>query len=226
MLNEIIFIFYSGVVSATALIALYWGKEALVAYIASLALLANVLVLKQITLFGWHATASDVLVIGSVLGLNLLQEYFGKPAARTAISASFIILLFYTIISQLHLWYIPAASDTTQLHFMALLHSMPRITIASLVTYFIVQHIDTFVYGFLKNRYGSSYLVLRNCASIAFSQLLDTILFGFLGLYGMVDHIGQIMLISYGVKLFSLLIVGPFIGLSRSFIPRKTLEPI
>ena len=94
MMNELLFVIYSGIVSAAALLSLYIGKEALVAYISVLAVLANVFVLKQITFFSWHATASDVLVIGSVLGLNLLQEYFGKEAAKIAIWASFVMLLF------------------------------------------------------------------------------------------------------------------------------------
>lgn len=216
--NELIFLLYSLIVSATALAALSIGKEALVAYVTVLAVLANVLVLKQISLLEWHATASDVLIIGSVFGLNLIQEYFGKNAARVAIWTSFSVLIFYTIISQLHLLYIPAASDTMHPHFVALLQSMPRITIASLMSYLVVQHVDMALYGFLRVRWQSEFMVLRNYCSTAISQLLDTILFGFFGLYGLVDHLVQILVVSYIIKIVAILLIGPFVALSKKVV--------
>jgi queuosine precursor transporter len=217
--NELIFILYSVVVSSVALFALKLGKEALVAYIAALPILANLFVLKQITLFHWQATASDVLMIGSVLGLNLLQEYFGKEAAKKAIWTSFLLLVFYTILCQLHLLYVPAVDDVTQPYYFALLHPMPRITIASLVTYLIAQYVDLILYGFIRSWWGSGVLVLRNYSSTIVSQLLDTVLFSFLGLYGLVDHLWQIIIVSYVVKLIAIVMVGPFVALSRKIGP-------
>ena len=220
-MNELLFIVYSCIVSITALIALYLGKEALCAYIAVQAVLANVFVLKQITLFGWQATASDVLIIGSVLGLNVLQEYFGRSAAMRAIWISFLLLVFYTIVSQFQIFFIPAASDTMHVHFQMLLQHMPRITIASLATYLIVQHVDAFLYGAIKKKWQGRFLVGRNYLSIAVSQLLDTILFGFLGLYGLVDSLGQILVVSYCIKLAAIMLAGPFIALSKKIIVKE-----
>lgn len=215
MHNELIFILYSMLTSITALIALYIGKEALVAYISLCAVLANVFVLKQITLFGMYATAADVLIIGSVLGLNLLQEYFGKEAAKQAIAVSFVMLCFYTIASLLHTYYAASIADTMAFHYAAILDNMPRITIASLITYFIVQQVDTTLYAQIKMIWHSRNLVLRNYFCIALTQLLDTALFGFLGLYGLMDHVLHLSLMSYSIKLIALVLVGPFVAVSR-----------
>jgi len=214
-MNELLFILYSIVVALTALAALYLGSQALVAYISVLAVLANVFVLKQITLFGWQATASDVLVIGSVLGLNLLHEYFGKEDALRAVWASFLLLVFYTIVSQLHVIYLPSECDFAHTHFFALFQYMPRITIASLVTYFIVQRIDVILYAALRKIWRERFLVFRNVFSISISQLLDTVLFGLLGLYGLIDNLGEVLIVSYVIKLVSLALVGPFIVMSK-----------
>ena len=76
------------------------GNQALCSFLCVQAILANLFVIKQITLLGFTATASDMYIVGSVLTLNLLQEYYGKDEARRAIWISFSMLLFYTIVSQ------------------------------------------------------------------------------------------------------------------------------
>src|SRR5205085_8602177 len=140
-------------------------------------ILANLFVIKQITLFGFTATCADAFTVGATLGLNLLQEYFGKDITKKAIWVNFFLLIFYLIVSQIHLWYTPAAFDTAQEHFIPLLGLMPRIVIASFSVYFFVQMLDYYLYGMLKKKYADKHLVLRNYFSIAFCQLIDTILF-------------------------------------------------
>src|SRR5882724_1397465 len=121
MINEIFFIFHSIIIAISALVALGLGQSALVAFICTQCILANLFVIKQITLFGLTATCADAFTIGATLGLNLLQEYFGKEAAKKAIWINFALLIFYLIASQIHLLYVPAYCDTTQYHFLALL---------------------------------------------------------------------------------------------------------
>ena len=120
-MNELIFIVYILVVSIAAIIASKWGKDALVGLICVQAVLMNLFVIKQITLFGLTATASDALAVGTTLSLNLLQEYYQKSAAQRAIWISFFCSLFYTGIALLHLAYIPAPTDTSSAFFAALL---------------------------------------------------------------------------------------------------------
>ena len=130
---------------------LQFGSQALCSFLCVQALLANLFVLKQITLFGLNATASDAYIVGSVLSLNLIQEYFGKPLARKAIWISFALLVFYTIVSQIHIGYIPSQTDFSQEWYAQLLAYMPRITIASILVYLMVQHFEhIFLCGFKK----------------------------------------------------------------------------
>lgn len=181
----------------------------LVSFLCAQAILANLFVIKQITLMGLNATAADVYIVGSVLTLNLVQEFYGKGQARKAIWISFALLVFYTIVSQIHLVYTPSISDFSHDAYQALLSFMPRITIASMITYVMVQYFDTFFYGILKKATQGNYLTLRNMISIFVSQLLDTILFSVLGLYGIVDNITHIMIVSFTIKVFAILILTP-----------------
>jgi uncharacterized integral membrane protein (TIGR00697 family) len=215
MINELIFLLHAVVISCAALYALHLGKQALVAFISVQCILANLFVLKQTTLFGLTATCADPFTIGAVLGLNLLQEYYDRKSATSAVWTSFFLLIFYAVVSYIHLLYIPALHDTMQPHYVALLQFMPRITVASFSVYLFVQYIDTQLFGFLKKVFGGRYLPLRNMLSIGTTQLLDTVLFSFLGLYGIVHNIGQIIMISYSIKLLALAISTPFVALSK-----------
>ena len=214
-MNELIFIIQSLAIAGVCLGALRLGKEALVATIALFGVLSNLFVVKQITLFGLHATAADAFSVGMLLGLNLLQEYFGKKIAKQAIWISFFCLLLYTGASQLHLAYTPSILDLRHIHFASIMRFAPRITMASLAVYLFVQHLDRYLYGKLQIRFGKNFLLIRNVGLIAIIQLLDTALFSLLGLYGVMENLVQITVVSYGVKLLALIIATPFISLSK-----------
>lgn len=214
-MNEIIFLLYIIFMSLTVLGALRLGKEALISLVVLNAVLANLLVSKQIMLFGLNATASDALAVGATLSLNLLQEFYGREIALKTVWISFSGLLFYTFISQLHLVYQPSLFDTCQQAYYLILHNMPRIALASLIVYFIVQQLDCRLYSFLKKRYQGRYFIIRNTVSVGSTQLLDTILFSLLGLYGIIDNIGHIIIFSYVIKLIMLLTATPFLALAK-----------
>ena len=212
------------------------------------AILANLFVTKQIVLFGFIATASDALAVGCTLGLNLLQEYYGKAQAQKAVIVSFLCLVVYTILSALHVLYVPAPSDITQTCFTTILSGMPRIIAASLTAYFIVQNLDCWLYGKLKEKFnkppknshkplapseipeefiieGSAKngfnFTLKNYISVSITQLLDTVLFTFLGLYKLspqfdsLNVMYQIIFVSYTIKIATILVSAPILTILK-----------
>ena len=216
-MNEFIFLLQIVAISAALLAALSLGKEALVSLVSLCGVLANLCVLKQIDLFGLTVTASDAYMVAGILGLNMIQEHFGKLIARKTIRISFMLLLFYLGITYIHLLFTPSAHDTTQPHFLALFTPMPRIIIASVVVYLTVQCIDYMLYGFLKNLLNGRYLILRNVASLVISQGIDTVLFSFLGLYGIVASIGSVIAFSFAIKILVIGCATPLVGLTLRF---------
>ena len=220
-INELIFITHIVIIAIGSIGCLILGDYALVAFVCIQCILANFFVIKTTTLFGLTATCSDAFTVGATIGLNLLQEYFGKEIAKKTIWINFFLLIFYAIVSQIHLLYVPHITDITQLHFFSLLRFMPRIVIASFSVYLIAQFADYHLYGILKKTFNNNYLILRNYISIAVSQLLDTVLFSFFGLYGIIDNIGEVILISYIIKLISIIIATPFVALSKRIYFKK-----
>ena len=220
MKNEILFFLQTIVVTSSVLLALVLGKEALVAAITFLFVLANLFVVKQITLFGFNVTSTDVYVIGAVLGFNLLQEYFGKEIAKKTIWISFFVSFLCVVMAQLHLKYVPNVYDVTQGAFSQVLGFLPRIVAASFIAHIGSQYLRLFLYEFLKKLFNSRYFVSRHLFTTIVEQGLDTFLFGFIGLYGVVHTITDIFIISFIIKIITIFCTTPSVMLSKWILRR------
>ncbi len=183
--------------------------------VAVQAILANFFVLKQMTFLGFNVTCSDAFAIGSILSLNLLRENFGKEVATKAISSCFFFMVFFVVMSQIHLRFVPSALDTAHFAYVRLLSPAPRLLFASLIVFFLVQHLDIRCFGWISRILPHSSFPVRSSISLAFSQLVDTILFSFLGLYGMVSSILDIIIVSFLLKGCIILALGPLMTLFK-----------
>ncbi|MCL6755651.1 MAG: queuosine precursor transporter [Candidatus Rhabdochlamydia oedothoracis] len=218
-MNEILFFSHLLIVMLFVLISLKLGKEAVIASIAMQAVLANLFVIKQISWFGWEITCSDVFAIGSIFSLNLLREYFGLELAKKAIWVSFFAMIFFTLMSQIHLFYLPSAFDTTHSAFLQILTPTPRLLLASLSTLMIVQQLDIRLFGFLKKQL-SIHFWMRNAICVTIAQMLDTVLFSFLGLFCIVACLTDIILVSYFVKIIIIALLAPLTACIKWLIPQ------
>lgn len=226
-MNEIIFFAYILITVIANTIALQLGKEALIGLVCTQVILANLFVAKEIILCGFRATASDSLAIGITLCLNLLQEYYSLEVARKAIWISFFCALVYVACSILHVAYIPSPTDTCASHYAIILSPMPRIITASLFVYLLVQYLDSAIYKLLLSKFKHKFFIARNYISISISQFIDTVLFSFLGLWGLnasfskIQTILEIIFVSYIIKLIAIFISAPLLSLTKKII---TLE--
>lgn len=223
-MNEGLFLLQVFLVMAFGFVALRMGQATLTAWVAFQAVLANLFALKEICFFGLYVICSDIFTIGSVLGLNLLREYFGTDSSKKALWACFFIMGFFVIMGQFHLFYQPSPLDTTQSAYAAILSPTPRLLTASLTSFLIVQHFDLRLFGALKKNWSEVPLTLRNAVSLTISQLLDTVLFTFLGLWGHVSHLFDVILISFQVKLLIIALMSPLIHFSKRFVQKVDSE--
>ncbi len=214
--NEYIFLIYTSVISVSIFGSLLFGVAGLTALMSLFAVLINLFVTKHITLFGITATAADPLAIGIPLTLNMLQEYCGQQPSKQAIWISFYIAFVYVTISMLHIWYTPSSVDASHQHFYALLIAMPRIVGASFATFLVTQFSDWYLYRTFRKWTSRRFALIANYSSTAISQAIDTLLFSFLGLYGIMHNLGEIILVSYTIKMITLACTAPFIVMTRN----------
>lgn len=220
MINNLFFLLHIAIIILATGSALRMGSHALIALLSLQGILSNLFVVKQIELFQFHVTASDAYAVGCIFGLNLLQEYFGKEIAKKAILINFVLILFYLAMTQIHIAYLPSTFDVMHTHYEVILGFMPRIVVASVATFLIVQVLDTQIYHTLQKLFGGKYLPLRSCIALLLSQLTDTTLFALLGLYGIVESVWHIAFVSFMVKIVAIVIISlstPII----SFIVKK-----
>lgn len=200
MTNELLFFTQILALIAFTYGALRYGSLGLTVLIALETVFANLFVVKQMVLFGLDVTCSDAFAVGSLLALNLLREFYGADAAARAIRISFVGMLFFVAMSQIHLLYLPSAADGTQSGFLSIFSSTPRIVFASIAVYYFVQLLDVRFFGWMKERMEGRRFPIRLAIALFVSQLIDTLLFSVLGLYGIVASLFDIIVVSLVVK--------------------------
>ena len=135
-----------------------------------------------------------------------ISEVFSKEDSKLIANIStfllcLLILSFYICI------HMPAdPSWNLQLEFEKIFSQSLRMSIASVISFFVSQRLDILLFFMVKKLTREKFLFARNIISTAVSQLLDTILFMFLAFYRMTDaytisYIFSLILPYYIIKL-------------------------
>ncbi|WP_422121958.1 queuosine precursor transporter [Planococcus sp. X10-3] len=150
-----------------------------------LLILSNILAVKLFSIGEWMVLPAAVIVYVFTFPItDTIAEVYGKEAARKTVFAGFItqIAALAFIFSAIHLPAAPFFGD--QASFESIFSAGFRVTLASLIAYFISQNLDVTIFHKLKEKHGDSKLWVRNNASTMVSQLVDTTLFIFIAFYG------------------------------------------
>lgn len=217
-MNAYVLFLHIFTVSGLTLFALRLGKEAMIAWVCLMATASNLFILKEIPIFGLKATCTDSLAVGYLLGLNLIQEFFGLKEARKTIWTVFFIVFAFFCLSFFQLTYMPVRDDASHAHYAFLLEPIPRIILASLGSFFFVQLIDLIVFGYLRKKMNGKYFPIRAFSSSLLCEAIDTIVFSYLALSGIYSALWELITISFALKVITLLISTPFLMLSKKVV--------
>lgn len=206
-MNEMIFFAHILLLLGFTYLAGRVGKHALIALITLEVVLANLFVTKEIVLFGLHVTPTDAYAVGSLIGLSLLQEYFGKEEAKKMVAINFLILLFFTAMALIQTFYLPSSFDKQHQAFTAVLSVTPRIFLSSLLCFYLTQKLDIELFQRLRKRLSLTFTL---AISLLITQAFDTVAFSLLALWGLVHSLIHIILVSYLIKLITMAAMVPF----------------
>ena len=234
MMNEILLIGSLIFIYGMALLGYkLFGKTGLYCISAAATILANIEVLIMIKAFGAEQTLGNVLFAVTFLITDILSECEGKKAADKAVYTSFFASIFFLVLSQSWLHYVPSESDWASPAIRTIFSNTPRMIIASRAVYGISQLFDVWLYHKIwdmtskKSGNRRSFLWLRNNGSTLVSQLINTFLFtlfAFYGTYGL-SQIISIFISSYVIYIFTSLLDTPVVYLARRVSDkRKTAE--
>jgi len=198
------------IVSFSAVLGKKYGLEYIIATMASLVVIANVIAGK-IVVFGPFTVPAAVIVYASTFLLtDILSEKWGKEQARKAVWAGFYanIVLAIAVLIAINWKAAPFATEFSD-KFTAVLGLVPRIVAASMVAYLLSQHHDIFAFHKWRERTKGKHLWLRNTASTAVSQAIDTSVFITIAFYGVMDIV-PLLIGQYVVKLLIAVMDTPF----------------
>ena len=215
-MNELHFFIHLIIIFGFGVVALKLGKQYLATWVAIQTILANLFVIKQMYFFGFNVTCSDAFAIGSILGLNLLQEYFGREIAKKALWGAFFSMIFFAAMSEMHLLYLPNIHDTAHAAYEQLLTPSPRLLAASITVFWFTQQMDMRLFQFLRQKKSMPFWA-RNAISLSLTQFFDTVLFTFLGLWGLVSSLWDIITVSFLLKILIISCMTPFLAFTKRF---------
>ncbi|MGE4318841.1 MAG: queuosine precursor transporter [Deferribacterales bacterium] len=178
-------------------------------FVSSLTI-AAVLASKIINIFGLFVPAGILAYSVTFLVSDTIGEIWGKKTANNIVIAGFIALASVFVLIRFAIILPSAPFWGNQEAFSTILSASSRIIIASLIAYLVSQYHDVWLYHFIKDRTGKKHLWLRNNASTAMSQLLDSVIFIVIAFYGVMPLL-PLILGQWVIKLIIALIDTPFV---------------
>lgn len=230
MTNELLLIGSLIFIFSTALAVYgFFGRAGLYCLSCAATILANIEALILVNAFGMEQTLGNVLFAVTFLITDILSECEGKKAANKAVWLGIFTSVFFLLLSQSWLLYIPAESDWAMGSIKAVFSNTPRMLIASFVVYAASQMFDVWLYhkwwALTEEKTGDrrKFLWLRNNGSTLLSQLLNSFLFTLLAFWGTYDGptLVSIFLSSYVIFIFTSLLDTPAVYLARRIHERK-----
>jgi queuosine precursor transporter len=216
MYNELLFAAHIVAVSASVLWALWYSYGALLAVLSLQLILANLFVTKQIMVFGIETTCSEVFVVSGMYGISLIRSYYGDRLARNAIWTTFGFLLLFVCFVQFHCAYV--GIDMVMSGYIAQMCSATmRLLCASLLAYLVSECVHLVLTRLLGTEKESP---IGQVCAITGGQLVDTVTFGYVGLYGLVDDLYSIMLFSLVVKIIIIIALAPLLTLTHRYLKK------
>lgn len=208
----------------TVLCYKYFGKTGLFIWICILIVMANIQTIKISDFFGFSLSLGNIVYAGIFLSTDILNQKYGKKSAETSVKLSFIVMIIFTILMYIFLYFIPNAYDTSQSSLETIFNIMPRIAIASLLAYFISQFIDIHIFDKLKQKYNKIWL--SNNASTIIGQTIDTIIFVSAAFIGTLpfNEVIEIIITMLVIKFIIAVADTPFMYLANNIKEVKEIE--
>lgn len=163
-----------------------FGEKGLTAWMCIATVLANIMTAKTVGLFGMDTTLGTVLFASTFLATDILTECYGKEVAKKAVIMAMLSAVVFIISSQIALLYSPSPMDYANESMLTLFSLNLRISISSVVMFFIANYIDVILYDKLRSRMQGKKIWLRNNICTIVCNGLENFVFialAFAGIY-------------------------------------------
>lgn len=201
-------------------------KEGVIAWVGIATVLANVITAKNAEIFGLNTAIGTVMFASTFLATDILTENYGKEYAKKAVYIGLFSSALLIVATQIALHYTPSGIDYADGAMQTLFSMNLRISIASMVMYFIANMADIYIFNKLKEKTEGRMMWLRNNISTILCNCLENFGFIFLAFVGIYDG-KTILSIAIGtsiIEMIAALIDTPFLYLSKLKFSKVTAE--
>jgi uncharacterized integral membrane protein (TIGR00697 family) len=197
----------------------------LILYTAYISILTVSLLIsaKITTLIGLTFTVGAFAYAVTFPITDTISEVYGRKEAQILVYLGFIAYLMVVLYSQLAV-YLPSANfwNENQAAYETVIGLVPRIVIASFISYTVSQYHDVWAFHFWKKVTNGKYLWLRNNASTMTSQVIDTIIFVTIAFYMVVPNevLFEMMLGQFLIKIIIAIVDTPVVYMLVSWLKK------
>ena len=197
-----------------------FGRTGLYGVVVFSLLLANIMGPKLTVVAGLQTSMGVILYSSIFFATDLLSEKYGRREAQRAVLLGFYVSVALVVMTQISLQFLPSTLPKTSV-FAQSVHAAtatlfdytPRFVFGSLLAYLVSQSFDVWVFHRIRDATGGRYLWLRNTGSTLLSQAIDTLIYGLVVWWGLVDLVTALQLAAakYLFKFVIAVVDTPFI---------------
>lgn len=173
--------------------------------------IANILGAKLVAFGNFVVPSAVVAYAFTFLCTDVIGELYGKEEANETVKRGLLFQIFSTILifGAIKLPIAPFMQEFQEI-FEKVLSNSFRMTIASLIGYYIAQANDVYVFHKLKEISNGKHKWLRNNASTVCSQFIDTSVFITIAFWGVVPDLFVVIYSQFFIKMILALLDTPF----------------
>lgn len=229
-MNEMIFLLeVLCVFGGLVLVNRFLKREGVIAWVGIATVLANIITAKNASIFGLSTAIGTVMFASTFLATDILTENYGREYAKKAVVIGLVSSAVLIVSTQIALAYTPSPIDYANDAMILLFGLNLRISLASMLMYFIANIADIAVFEKIRDKTGGKLLWLRNNVATILCNCLENFGFMFLAFYGVYDlpTIFEIAVSTSIIEMIAALLDTPFLYLSRSgYARRETAQGI
>lgn len=205
MPNELVFF-------ATIIVELFFllymlrlGKQGLAAVVVVNIILVSCFGGLLIPLFGFTTNAGNVFYATIFLAAQMMVERYGRDVAARSVWIGFSALVLFVLMAQYSIRLVGVADSSMLLSSIHdVFSAVPRIALASMGAYLISQHLNIWLFAYLRKRQDRPQLWLRSLLSSITGQIVDSILFFTIAFAGTMSFAGltQTIFVGFCIKVF------------------------
>lgn len=167
-----------------------FGEVGLTAWVCIASVIANLVTAKSADILGFSTAIGSVMFASTFLATDILTELYSAKSARRAVYMGLASTFVFIVATQIALAYAPSVIDYADEPMRILFTMNLRISISSMVMYFIANMGDIYLFEAIRKLTKGKYLWIRNNVATILCNCLENFLFigfAFYGIYTMTD---------------------------------------